>query len=873
MDRRSQLDGPEPRPGAAPTARPRPGAAPTAEPRPSAAPPHARAADPPAPPPPPPPEAARAADPPRVAVRELTPWELIYRGWDPAAQPLREALTTLGNGYFATRGAAEEARAGGPHYPGTYLAGGYDRLESEIAGRVVENEDLVNWPNWLALTFRCADGDWLDLDAVTVLDYEQRLDLAHGVLSRRVELRDRAGRAFRLVSRRIVHMADAHLAAIEWELTALDWSGPIEICAALDGRVTNAGVARYRALAGDHLVPVAAEPSGDDAVCLVTQARQSRIVMAQAARTRVEVGGAPASVERRTELRPDWAGQRLTLRCAQGQPVRVEKIVALYSSRDFAISEPGLAACTHVHRAPGFGELLARHQLAWRQLWRRADLELTQPDDAYAQLVLRLHVFHLLQTASMNTIGRDVGIPARGLHGEAYRGHIFWDELFAFPFLNLRIPELTRSLLLYRYRRLDEARHAARAAGYRGALFPWQSGSDGREETQRVHLNPRSGRWLPDHTHRQRHVNAAIAYNVWQYYQATDDQEFLAFHGAELLVEIAQLFASIATFNPARERYEIRGVVGPDEFHTRYPGADHPGIDNNAYTNVMAAWVLHTARAALDQLADDRRAELLETLRISDDDLARWDEIGRRLYVPLRPDGIINQFDGWDELEELDWDGLARQHGDVQRLDRLLEALGDDPNRYRATKQADVLMLFFLFSSEELVATLARLGYAFDPRHIPDNVRYYLARTSHGSTLSRVVHAWVMARADRKRSWPVFAQALAADIDDSQGGTTPEGVHLGAMGGTIDLMQRAYTGIEMRAQVLWLNPRLPDGLDALALTVRYRGHWLALQVTHDTLTVVLERGWLGPARIGFRGEEYEMEQGQEMRFRLDEVTP
>lgn len=520
--------------------------------------------------------------------RKLASWELRYRGFDPAAQPLREALTTLGNGRFATRGAAEEATAGGPHYPGTYLAGGYDRLKSEIAGRRIENEDLVNWPNWLPLSFRCDDGDWFDLDAVRILDYELHLDLWRGLLTRRIRFRDGSARELSLESRRIVHMEDPHLGAIEWVLTPIGWSGRLEIRSGIDGGVRNCGVPRYRALQSDHIDTIERAALGEDTMFMAVRARQSGIVVAQAVRTRVTIAGEEVAHERRTDASADWIAQHLVLECRAGEAVRVEKIMALHSSRDFAITEPSDDACKHVRRAASFGPLLARHELAWRQLWHRADLELVGKDHDH-QAVLRLHVFHLLQTASMNTIGRDVGIPARGLHGEAYRGHIFWDELFTFPFLNLRIPELTRSLLLYRYRRLPEARHAARAAGFEGAMFPWQSGSDGREETQVVHLNPESGRWIPDNTHRQRHVNAAIAYNVWQYHQTTCDMEFLSFHGAEMLLEIARFWASIATYDPARERYVIRGVVGPDEFHTRYPGTESPGIDNNAYTNIMAS--------------------------------------------------------------------------------------------------------------------------------------------------------------------------------------------------------------------------------------------------------------------------------------------
>src|SRR5688500_10661149 len=225
-------------------------------------------------------------------------------------------------------------------------------------------------------------------------------------------------------------------------------------------------------------------------------------------------------------------------------------------------------------------------------------------------MLLRLNMFHLLQAVSLNSIGLDIGIPARGWTGEAYQGHIFWDELFIFPFLNYRVPEITLSLLLYRYRRLGEARAAARSAGLQGAMFPWQSGSDGQEETQELNLNPRSGRWVPDNSYLQRHVGSAIAYNVWQYFQVTCDIEFLQFHGAELILEIARLWSSLAHFNETRGRFEIHGVMGPDEFHEGYPGAPPAGLRNNAYTNVMAVWVMLRALDVLKLLPDIRRAEL-----------------------------------------------------------------------------------------------------------------------------------------------------------------------------------------------------------------------------------------------------------------------
>jgi len=799
----------------------------------------------------------------------VTAWALRYERFDPATERLREALCTLGNGYFATRGAAEFVAADEVHYPGTYLAGGYNRLRTEIRGHVIENEDLVNLTNWLPLTFRHADSDWFDFSAVDLLDYAQELDLQRGLLERRMRIRDRQGRETTIATRRFVHMAEPHLAGIEMTLTPENWSGDIEIKSALDGRVRNAGVERYRELNSVHLDWLDGEAVNDEVCWLKVCTNQSRIEVAEAARTRLYKNGERLVTDVRTFSENGYVAQMMQVPVDRGTPIRVEKIVAFYTSRDQTISEAGLEACKAAGRAADFERLVESQTRVWRHLWRRFDIDLDGPDQparARTEMILRLHIFHMLQTASPNTIEYDVGVPARGLHGEAYRGHIFWDELFIFPFLNLRVPEITRALLNYRYRRLGEARAAAHEHGYRGAMFPWQSGSNGREESQVLHLNPQSGRWLPDETHLQRHINAAIAYNVWQYYEATRDLEFISVFGAEIVLEIARFWASIATFNEDLGRYEILGIVGPDEYHTAYPDSSAPGLNNNAYTNVMAAWVLARAGDVLRLLPEDRQSELCENLALDDEEFDLWDDISRRMRIVFHDDGIISQFEDYDKLEEFDWEGYREKYGDIQRLDRILEAEGDTPNRYKCSKQADVLMLFYLFTSEELSDIFARLDYPFEYETIPKNIDYYARRTSHGSTLSRVVHSWVLARSDRKRSWELFEEALESDVSDIQGGTTAEGIHLGAMAGTVDLMQRGYTGIETRGDVLHLNPALPEALDKLTLRIRYRGHSLALVITHDCLQIATGPSAAPGIRVAVRDQEVRLEACESRTF-------
>ncbi|MFF9803300.1 glycoside hydrolase family 65 protein, partial [Streptomyces rochei] len=366
-----------------------------------------------------------------------------YEGYDPAQERLRESLCTLGNGYFATRGALPECTADDVHYPGTYAAGCHNRLTSEVAGRQVENEDMVNLPNWLSLRFRVEGQQWLTPDTAEVLEHRQVLHLASGLLERWTRYGLGGGRALSVRQQRLVHMADPHLAVLRTEFTADGFSGDLEVESALDGSVTNSGVPRYRELDGRHLTHVHTGTAAADVDWLRCRTRTSDIRVGMAARLTAD---APPVVVHE----PSRAVQRVCLRLAPGRTATVDKTVALHTSRDLAISDPLHAAIERVGRAPGFDKLLETHLTAWDQLWRRAELDV--PGEAGS--ILRLHLFHVLQTLSPHTADLDVGVPARGLHGEAYRGHVFWDELFVLPYLNLHFPEVSRGLLQYRHRRL-----------------------------------------------------------------------------------------------------------------------------------------------------------------------------------------------------------------------------------------------------------------------------------------------------------------------------------------------------------------------------------------------------------------------------------
>jgi trehalose/maltose hydrolase-like predicted phosphorylase/phosphoglycolate phosphatase-like HAD superfamily hydrolase len=788
------------------------------------------------------------------------PWLLAYEGFDPAHETHREALTTLGNGYMATRGAMPEHADDGVHYPGTYLAGVYNRVASRSGDGERIAEELVNAPNWLPLDIAVDNGRWWSEGGLAERNERRELDLRQGLLTRTVTLTATGGRVLRVVQRRLVSMDRPHLACLETTVTPAGWGGRISIRSGIDTAVQNANVVDPGEPITRHLGTPVIEHLPDTALAEV-ETTASKVRIAVAARTTLSGADSRPVPE---DSADGQATVRFDVTVVDGKPLVICKLVAVVSSRDHAIASPRDGALAELGRAgTGFDELLRRHALAWRRLWEHYEVDVDTDDPV--QLALNLHVFHILQTISPHTAALDAGVPARGLHGEGYQGHVFWDELFVLPLYILRTPEIARSLLDYRWRRLDAARQAAREAGHRGAMFPWQSGSDGRDVTPHELYNSRSRRWMPDYSWRQRHVGLAVAYNSWQYFQATADTFWFAEHGAELVLEVARFFAELACYDERDDRFHIRGVMGPDEYHDGYPDAPGQGLTDNAYTNVLTAWVCERAADALAALPAHERDELAQRLRLESGEADRWRQLGSRLAVPFH-DGIISQFDGYGELLEFDWERYRRAYGNIERLDLILESEGDSTSRYRLSKQADVIMLIYLLGPQELMQVLARLGYSVTADDLLRAVGYYLARSAHGSTLSRVVHTSVLAMLDQTTAWSEFREALDADLDDTQGGTTGRGIHLGAMAGTVDIVLRTFTGIRIDADALTFRPGPPGALRRAAFELRYRDQRIAVTIDEHGLRLAAQPSSVPPVRISVRGTSVMLGSGQTLDF-------
>ena len=285
---------------------------------------------------------------------------------------------------------------------------------------------------------------------------------------------------------------------------------------------------------------------------------------------------------------------------------------------------------------------------------------------------------------------------------------------------------------------------------------------------------------------------------------------------------------------------------------------------------VSAVWTLQRALDVLALLPKERSKLLRSQLELSEQTLERWTDITRKMRVVFHDEGILSQFEGFETLREFDWDGYREKYDNIHRLDRILEAENDSPDRYQVTKQADTLMLLYLLPEDELIRLFRQLGYPIDHTVLRATIDYYFQRTSHGSTLSRVVHAWVLARIDPQRSWQLFLEALESDVNDIQGGTTAEGIHAGVMAGTIDLIQRCYMGMETRGATVWFRPCLPEALSSgLAFRFQYRGNWFSVKATQQTLSVTFDSGWHPPARIGIAGQVSELRPGETRTFALE----
>lgn len=729
-------------------------------------------------------------------------WCIREDSFDFARAGHSETLFTLANGYHSVRGMLELA----PHYGmrGAFCAGVFDKAP-------VCFDKLALVPDWTDLELM-ADGVRFDPATCKLLSYTRTLDMRQALLFTSIRWEDVKKHRTSYASCRLVHARHKQRALLWGAVTPENWSGELALAGGIDAATGNDTHAHGGRVLTRHIVTDRFERDADG---VAFEGHTGRTQIPVAVRTVLFVNDQPATeFEQRAEVLRDMHRVKVT----QGVPVRFVKFaafqgLALKQGKAESIVRRELAAL----QRDGVEATLRSHVAAWEKRWYRADVVIEGHDDD--QAAVRFNLFHLMQSVCEKPL-LDVSIAAKALHGQGYDGHIFWDtEIFMLPFFAVTDPEVAKSFLLYRYRRLPAARELARLNGYRGAQFPWQSSVTGEETTKWMSFDLVEHRWQPYKADPQHQVTASIALSVDWYRRMTGDESFHLEYGAQILIETAQFWASRVAFDGRRKKYVIRNVKCVDEFHD--------GVDNDAYTCYAAAENLRLGVQAARELKrrdPSRFHALRRAIGLTEKEILNWERIHDAMYFPLdAKTGMIEEFDGYfdlpDQVVEHDADGWPIQPSNVKDL---------YAGKTQLIKQADVVLLFFLF------------GNRFDPEIKRRNYHYYLARDAQGSSLSANTYAIVgLDIGERERAYASFRQSAYRDLRPS---TDPLGIHAACLGGTWQAVVNGFAGARLWGERPSFKPWLPPQWRRLAFKLRWRDSVLAIDLTQETFAARVLKG-------------------------------
>ncbi len=772
-------------------------------------------------------------------------WLVPETGFSAERSAVVETLFTVANGRMGTRGTHEEGTAPG-ELSGTFINGVYDAHDARGA-------DLVNAPDWLPCLIH-VDGVALDLTTCTVVSHERALDFRHGLLWRSTVFADEDGNRTRLESLRFVSMARRELAVQRVVITPLDRVATVSVDVRIDGQRRNldrlavyapgtvfAPEAAWEKWARARHLGEVARRTEDGLLYLETRTLQTDFTVGYAAAT--DYSAAPD--RRDLRQRAFQVDESTVHEVAAGQPLVVDRFVAIHTSRDTApesVADLCARDATEA-RTRGFDACLAETREAWEELWADCDVRIV--GDPVGQHAMRYGIYQLL--IAVNPDDPTVNIGAKSLTGEGYRGHVFWDtEVLMLPFFVYTQPEAARSLLQYRYQRLPAARILAEESGCRGARFPWESADTGLEECPQWTDDGAFRFWSRDE---EIHVSADIAYAVIVYVIATGDTQFLLDHGAELLFEGSRFWVTRATPNEGKDTYSIRQVMGPDEFHSH--------VDDNAFTNLLARWSLRESARIYDELAAHHPAELgrlAERIGLEEAEIDEWRRVAAALVTGIDPEtGLVEQFEGYFQREDVaiaEWDdnGMPRY-----------------PEGYHHFNCEDTTLL----KQPDAVMAMHMLPDEFDRETKRKNFEFYEPRTLHKSSLSAGTHAIMgIEVGDHTRALDYFARSALVDLSNNQGNTR-EGIHIASAAGTWQILVHGFGGFRVRHGQLCFDPWLPDQWEEIGFRLRWRGRRIDVAIGQDAATFVLDAEPGVTDEIRVRDRVVTLTGGQSVRVALD----
>ena len=734
--------------------------------------------------------------------RELDGWTILERRFTTGAS---ESVFAVGNGYLGIRGGPEE---GGPaHDPGVILNGFHETwpivYPEDAYGLARTGQTIVNATDGSVVRLLVDDEPFV-LDTARVIRFERVLDMRSGVLCREVEYETARGRRMLVRSRRLASLADRHLAAIDYEVVALDGPASVVVSSELvtyAPEQTADDPRRGKGFAEKVLVPLDARAGATRAV-LRLATRNSGLELACGIEHHIEGASVTASAE------GDGARVVVEAELAAGASLRIGKYLAYHWARSAAAGDLVARVDRTLDRAAGAGydAIELDHRCDVEAFWERSDVELEGAPEI--QQAVRFNLFQLMQATAR---GEGLGVAAKGVTGRGYEGHYFWDaEIYVVPFLIHTSPHWAKQVLRFRCGMLEAARERAREVGHRGALYPWRT-ITGQEASA----------WYAAGT-AQYHINADIAFAMHHYNRVTGDLAFMLEQGAEVLVETARLWMDLGFFSERRGgRFCINGVTGPDEYTTV--------VDNNAYTNLMARENLEIAVRVIEWLQGQdpaAHAELVRATGVSEAEVDGWRRAAELMYVPRHDElGIVLQDEHF--LERKRWD-LAALPADRRPL--LLHYHPLELYRHQVIKQTDVVLATYL------------VDHAFSEDETRRTFDYYDPLTTGDSTLSACVQSVVASAVGYEdAAIEYFLEACTVDLHDTHGNTA-DGIHIASCGGTWLALVAGFGGLRAFDGQVRLHPRLPAEWDRLRFRIQVREQLIEVDMTHRATTYRLLEG-------------------------------
>lgn len=748
-------------------------------------------------------------------------WTILEEDIDKEKLTFWETIFTLGNGFLCSRGILEEGYE--DEHAGTYFAGTYDKGECPSFG-------IVNAPNPLPFEIEI-NGTKLCAEQMEVIEHRRSLDMKKGILTRRTVFRAHDGNRYEYESLRFFSLANMHLGAMRINFRSKDADADVVFRAHISGRTKN-GVLSNEGVTEHYSVTDTGKEK--ELLYLLTRTNDLGIVMGFATSIDVSANGRAIDGLRTTDyVNNDTCTHEASFRAQKGKKYQADKLISTFTSRVTDTTDLKNICINTLKdaRTQGITTIRRQHIMAWERVWKNSDIEIE--GDETAQKLIRFNMYHLLITAPFKEI--DASIGAKALSGEGYRGHVFWDtEIYILPFFIYTHPAVAKNLLMYRYRRLDTARMNAKKLGYLGSSWPWESAFSGEDETPDAWVNF-DGSIIPVYTkERELHITADVAYGVFHYYQASGDEEFMLSYGAEIIFEAARFWTSRVSYNEALDRFEIKRVMGPNEFQEC--------IDNNSYTNMLVRWTLKYAHELYHQLREShprRLKAVIEKVKLKSEEVDTWKRVYEKIVLLIDSNGLIEEFEGYFNRRDVtisEWD----------ENDMPLWPTGVDLAEIKATqlvKQADVVLLLHLFPDQ----------FSLDTKKI--NFDYYEKRTTHRSSLSLTSYAILLSELGNiERAYKYFMLTANTDLKDIYH-NTGQGIHAAALGGTWQILINGFAGVEIKNGVLSIYPAMPKHWQELKFKIQFRGRLIEFTISKDEVAVHMTHGAKG-VDMDICGERY-----------------